>query len=165
MKAGSAGGALRGYPIHPLMAKVVLDYVLRRIDAGARSYDESVQDVTLVSGKSITCQVILPVSQTMPPLYEIRGPATSDHKRGMPVVVGNAMGAALLFTTMDAATDAAKWLETVPGNPQLGTTRIVNASGTLTPQRFEPLTGADECGQQPFAKDEKARLDALQAAR
>ena len=163
VKAGSAGGALRGYPIHSLMAKIVLDYILRRVDAGARSYDESVQDVTLVSGRSTTCQVILPVSQTMPPLYEIRGPATTDHSKGIPVVMGKEKGAALLFTTMDAATDTANWLMTVPGSPQLGTTRIYNASGTLTPQRFEPLSGADECGEQQFVKDEKARLAALQA--
>jgi hypothetical protein len=99
--------------------------------------------VTLVRGKSITCQAILPLSQAMPPLYEIRGPATSQHANGSPVVVGSETGAALLFTTMDTAIDAAEWMTATPANRQLGTTRIYAAGGEMTAQRFNSLIGTD----------------------
>ena len=145
---GSPGGALRAFPAHPLIAKVTLDYVLRRVIAGARSYDEGVQDVRLVPGRAVTCQVILPISQAMPPLYALYGPAPDPGHLGDVVTVGPGDGSILAFTTMDAARNAAEWFKTGPRT--FGTTRIATPFRAVSAQRYGILGGSDQCREQAF---------------
>lgn len=102
-------------------------------------------------GRNVSCQVLLPISQVMPPLYALYGPAPEPGEVGDVVTVGPGDGSILLFTTMDAARNAAQWFKTGPTT--FGTTRISKRFTLLSAQRYEILGSGDQCRDQPFVKD------------
>ena len=150
-KKGSPAGAVRAYPSRPLTARVLLEFWLRRVTTEARSYDESVQDVQLLHGFGDTCQPVMPVSQLMPPLYQLAGPekANGDPPDVVRVKVGME-SPPLLFPSIDAADAAEEWINKTVRPKIFGGMPLEIPIGSIAAERFDggPIAAA-ACHQAP----------------
>ena len=154
--AGRSGGALRAYPGQALAARVTWEYVVRHIEAGGSSYDEGEHSVALVSGANFDCQTVLTRGQFLPPLYAVYQSENAP-RRGETVQIGRGRSPAdLVFTTMDAARNAAGWINSAQPSVFGGQPLVYDRGFPVGARRHTIMPGDSACDGQEFMKEKVA---------
>jgi hypothetical protein len=141
-------GERRTYPVQSLVAQVMLEFVLRRIESGKEFYDEGEQGVTLLTGRHVSCQTVLRVDQLIPPLFVVKPDLRSSQAGETVNVLGpvSTDKTILAFTDLETARAVARWMsETHP--TRLGALRLEAISGRprFYADRLRPEAAGDPC--------------------
>ena len=118
-----------------------------------------------MSGSNVDCQTVLTRGQFLPPLYAVYHSKDAPQRPNEVVQIGRGRATNLVFTTMDAARNAAEWISSSHPSSLGGQPLVYERGLPVGARRYTIDTGDDACAKQDFVKAKAAKAAAANSAR